>query len=153
MLGKKGGLVDKLEVMRPLCFFVTRWLFFIWFCIFCVFTFLMRPLCSLVTNWLGTSLTKFFVNTIFVIKPLIAKAFGTVKLIVIMIYYNCFGTPIRSVGRFVWIYLRIWGFEIVYFQEYPCWLLHFVNLLCVCIFVFCEFWVFCVFWGASPPVE
>ena len=103
----------------------------------------MRPLCPFVTNWPGTSLAKFFVNTIFIIKPLIAKAFWTVKLIVIIIYHNCFGTLIRSVGRFVLIYLRIWGFEIVYFEEHLCWPLswctpHFVNFVCLYL---CIFWI------------
>ena len=122
----------------PFCYQLT--VFFIWFCIFCVFTFLMRPLCPFVTNWPGTSLAKFFVNTIFIIKPLIVKAFWTVKLIVIIIYHKCFGTLIRSVGRFVLIYLRIWGFEIAYFEEHPCWPLswctpHFVNFVCLYLWI------------------
>ena len=103
----------------------------------------MRPLCPFVTNWPGTSLAKFFVNTLFIIKPLIAKAFWTVKLIVIMIYHNCFGTPIRSVERVVLINLCIWRFEIVYFEEHPCWPLswwtpHFVNFVCLYL---CILWI------------
>ena len=140
---KSGMMTRNLEHQFFSSVIENLWLFLFWFCIFYMFTFLMRALCSLVTNWLGTFLAKLFVNTIFIIKPLIAKAFWTVKLIVIMIYYNCFGTPIRSVGRFVLIFLCIWGFEIVYFEEHPCWplswwTLHFVNFVCLYL---CILWI------------
>ena len=60
-----------------------------------------------------------------------------------MISYNFFGTFIRSVGRFVLIYLCIWGSEKLYFEEHPRWPLswstpHFVNFVCLYL---CILWI------------